>query len=105
MKGHEPILELRRQGLKPQSVFVFMQDPPKDQYFMDAIRRAEHPEVYVGDKPATRVNLAWVRGISQVHLIPSDNIQNALSWWCALVDAKPNFLITVIDGELSCYQP
>ena len=104
MRGHEQIVELRRQGLRPQSVFVVMQDPPADNEYMQAVLMGNHPTVYVGDKPALRVNLAWVKGIKQIHLVPSENIQNALSWWCALVDAKPSFLITVIDGEMTSWK-
>ena len=104
MRGHEQIVELRQQGLRPSSVFVVMQDPPADKEYLEAVRMGQHPTVYVGDKPAVRQNLAWVKGIKLIHLVPSENIQNSLSWWCALVDAKPSFLITVIDGEMTSWK-
>jgi hypothetical protein len=92
MKGHEHIVEMRKQGFIPASVFIHMSDKVNDN------------GIYVGDKPAHRVNLNFLFNVDIVHLIPSDNTQNVVSWWCKIVDAKPKFLITVIDGEISTWK-
>jgi hypothetical protein len=92
MTGHEYIVEMRKQGFIPASVFIHMSDDVKDN------------GIYVGDKPAHRVNLNFLFNVDIVHLIPSDNLQNVVSWWCKIVDAKPKFLITVMDGEVETWK-
>ncbi len=92
MRGHEQIVEMRKLGYVPKNVFIHMSD------------KADDDGVYVGDKPAHRVNLNFLFNVDVVHLIPSDNIQNVVSWWCKIVDAKPKFLITVMDGEVETWK-
>lgn len=95
MTGHEQIVEMRKAGYVPNNVFIHMADAkPED----------GSVTVYVGDKPAHRVNLNFLFNVDVVHLIASDNIKNVVSWWCKIVDAKPKFLITVIDGEIDTWK-
>lgn len=92
MTGHEEIVEMRKAGFIPKSVFIHMSD------------KSMSGGVCVGDRPAHRVNLNFLFNVDIVHLIPSDNIQNVVSWWCKIVDAKPKFLITVMDGEVETWK-
>lgn len=95
MIGHKRIVEMRSQGYIPKAVFVHMSDKVIDDGSVS---------VYVGDKPAHRVNLNFLYNVDIVHLISSDNMQNVVSWWCKIVDAKPKFLITVMDSEVETWK-
>lgn len=100
MIGHEHIINMRRNGYKPKAVFIHMSEPPKDYFKVEQ----NYPSVFVGDKKKAREDLFFLKDISQVHLVASDNRENLLSWWCALVDASPKFLIMDFDGGVETWK-
>lgn len=100
MIGHEQIIDMRRGGLKPKSVFVHMSEPPKDYFKVEQ----NFPSVFVGDKKKTKEDLFFLKDISIVHLVASETTENLLSWWVALVDAQPKFLIMCFDGGVETWK-
>lgn len=101
MIGHQCVINLRKQGRKPRSVFFFLGSYPypKADYFNPekALERLELPEVWVGDDDPTKVDLTFVRDL-KVHLIDfggKSTPHDYTMWWVELIKAEPRLLIGI----------
>jgi len=111
MIGHECIINLRKLGKKPRSVFFFMGVYPYPQadYFHPekALLRLELPEVWVGNDDPTKVDLTFVKNLT-VHLIDyggKTSPEKYLAWWAALAKAEPKLMITIDwDDEINIWR-
>lgn len=111
MVGHQSIINLRRLGKKPRTVFFFLgeyQYPTLDCFDPEkAILRLEIPEVWIKPTKPRDVDLSFVRGI-KIQLLCVDNkttIQQYMDWWMALVKEEPEMLIGIdTDDEFNIWR-
>ena len=113
MIGHQCVIDLRKQGKKPRSVFFFLgeyQYPNFDCFDPEkAIERFQHPEVWVMDSKAKDCDLSFVKNL-RVHLLCTDktyktDIKRYLEWWLALMAEKPALLIGIdSDDEFNIWR-
>jgi hypothetical protein len=97
MIGHQQIIKLREQGMKPTSVFFRIAEHPKFKMpSEDPERSLEHgnlPEVYTGIVDPKKIDLTWIKGL-RVHLIGGD-MESHTNWWISLIDAQPKLLVGI----------
>jgi hypothetical protein len=110
MIGHQCVIDLRKQGKKPRTVFFFIGECQyiNSDYFAPerAIERFRHPEVWVMDSRAKDCDLSFVRNL-KIHLLCADktDITRYLEWWLALVAEQPALLIGIdSDDELNIWR-
>jgi hypothetical protein len=107
MIGHKQIIELRKKGYKPSSVFLVIDEHPKFKFgFEDPERALEQeflPEVYVGMTDPKKIDLTWIKGL-RIHLFGGD-METHLNWWISVIDAEPSFLIGIDwDGQVNYWR-
>ena len=100
MIGHKQIIALRKQGLKPETVFIEFKKPF---YAERDIKLGDSPSVYIGHESAKLADLTWTKGLN-VQLMPAHSIQQFCEWWVALIKADVNSIVGLDnDGEINAY--
>jgi hypothetical protein len=107
MIGHKQIIDLRKNGYKPSSVFLIIDDHPKVKFDYEDPERALETEsipcVYVGITDPKKTDLTWIKGL-RVHLFGGD-MKTHLDWWISVIDAEPKFLIGIDwDGQVNYWR-
>lgn len=101
MIGQNQIINLRKKGLKPNTVFVEFKTPF---YANRDIELGHIPSVYVGNESAKLADLAWAKGLD-IQLMPAKDNKQFADWWVALVDAEVNSIVGLDnDGEINVYR-
>jgi len=111
MRGHECVINLRKGGKKPRSVFFFLgvyPYPTHDVFNPEkAILRLEYPEVWVGNDDPAKADLTFVKNLV-VHLIDyggKTSPQTHFAWWASLAKAEPKLLIFLDwDDEVNVWR-
>jgi len=109
MRGHECVINLRKGGKKPRSVFFFLgvyPYPTNDAFDPEkALLRLELPEVWVGDTDPKTIDLTFLKNLT-VHLIDFEGkMESYLAWWIAIIKAEPKLLIGVDwDDQLNTWR-
>lgn len=107
MNGHLPLIDLRKQGYKPEAVFVIDGDcdHPNDWHRPRYTRTGPliaEVRIAANDNPQT-LDLRWAVGL-QIHLSAWRSLERGKRLHAALIAAKPKQVLTAVTlGEL--YRP
>lgn len=102
MIGHNQIIALRMEGVKPKTVFVQFGKPFNAE---QDVACGIIPSVWIADKDNPKLtNLTWAKDLN-IQLMPAKDIEQFVKWWVALVDADVNTIIGLDnDGEINVYR-
>ena len=102
MIGHNQVIAMRMEGLKPKTVFVQFGKPfnaEKD------VSSGIIPTVWIAEKDNPKlVDLTWAKDLN-IQLMQAKDIDQFVKWWIALVDAEVNTIIGLDnDGEINVHR-
>jgi hypothetical protein len=102
MIGHNQIIAMRMEGIKPKTVFVQFGKPfnaEKD------VSEGIIPTVWISEKDNHKLtDLTWAKDLN-IQLMQAKDIDQFVKWWIALVDAEVNTIIGLDnDGEINVHR-
>lgn len=102
MIGHNQVIAMRMEGIKPKTVFVQFGKPfnaEKD------VSEGIIPTVWIFEKDNPKLtDLTWAKDLN-IQLMQAKDIDQFVKWWIALMDAEVNTIIGLDnDGEINVYR-
>lgn len=102
MIGHNQVIEMRMEGMKPSTVFVQFGKPFNAELDVSS---EIIPTVWISEKDNPKLtDLTWAKDLN-VQLMQAKDMDQFVKWWIALVDADVNTMIGLDnDGEINVYR-